>query len=78
MIEMKHNLSDLNGYLFEQLERLNESESKGDELKEEIERSKAISGVANNVLKTAELVLEGQKLMSDKMDADQKLPKMLE
>lgn len=75
---MKHNLSDLNGYLFEQLERLNESESKGDELKEEIERSKAISGVAGNVLKTAELVLEGQKLMSDRMDADQKLPKMLE
>lgn len=39
----KNTLNDLNNHLFAQLERLGEEELKGDELKEELERSKAIS-----------------------------------
>lgn len=75
---MKQNLSDLNGYLFEQLDRLNDIDSTGDDLKEEIERAKAVSGIADNVIKTADLVLEGQKFLGDRLNADAKLPNMLE
>lgn len=75
---MNNNLSNLNTYLFEQLDRLNDVDSRGDELDEEIERAKAITGVADNVIKIANLSLDGQKFLGDRMNADAKLPKMLE
>lgn len=74
---MSNNLSNLNGYLFEQLERLNKEDMTEEEFKSEIERSKAISEVSKNVIQTASLVLEGQRIVSD-LEEGQKLPKMLE
>lgn len=74
---MKNTLGDLNNHLFMQLERLNDEDLKGDKLNEEINRSKAVMGIAKNVIETGSLVLEGQKFMDDKMNADTKLPKML-
>lgn len=41
----RNKLSDLNNHLFMQLERLGEEDLKGEELLEEINRSKAISDV---------------------------------
>lgn len=75
---MKNTLGDLNNHLFMQLERLSEEDLSGENLKEEISRAKSISDIAGNVIKNGGLVLEGQKAMNDRMDADQKLPKMLE
>ena len=74
---MSNNLSNLNGYLFEQLERLNKEDMTETEFENEIKRSKAISQVSNNVIQTASLVLEGQRIVSD-LEEGQKLPKMLE
>lgn len=75
---MKNTLGDLNNHLFAQLERLSDEELKGDHLKEEIDRSKAVMGIAKNIIDNGSLTLEAHKFMDDRMDADTKLPTMLE
>lgn len=75
---MKNTLGDLNNHLFAQLERLSDEEIKGEKLNEEINRAKSITNVASKIIENGSLVLEAQKFMDDKMDADGKVPKMLE
>lgn len=75
---IKNTLGDLNGYLFETIERLNNSETKGYELKEEIERANAMGNIAKTIVSNANLVLQARKFDDDKMDAESKTPKMLE
>lgn len=52
----KNRLSDLNNHLFAQIERLGDEGLKGDELRDEIERAKAISKIAQNIVYNAGLV----------------------
>ncbi|WP_066499982.1 hypothetical protein [Abyssisolibacter fermentans] len=75
---MQNTLGDLNNHLFAQLERLGDEEIKGEKLQEEITRAKAINKVAKQIISNGFLVLEAKKMMDDKMDANAKLPKMLE
>lgn len=58
---MKNKLSDLNDHLFAQLERLSDEDLKGQLLEEEIERSKAITGVSKEVISNAKLVLDAER-----------------
>lgn len=71
-------LGNLNSYLFEQVERLNNADLSSDEFEKEIERGKAISGVAKDIISNANLVLQAQKFADDKWDNDKKMPKLLE
>lgn len=75
---MKNTLGDLNNHLFAQLERLGDEDLKGDDLAEEMTRAKTISDVATRIIANGNLVLQAQKLAENRMDADAKLPKMLE
>lgn len=75
---MSNTLGDLNNYLFEQLKRLSNENLKGDNLKEEIERAKAITQVATQIISNGALVLQAKKWHDDRWDAEDKLPKMLE
>lgn len=75
---MKNTLGDLNNHLFAQLERLSEEDLSGEKLAEEINRAKAVTSVASQIISNGNLVLQAQKLMDDKMNADVKIPKMLE
>jgi hypothetical protein len=75
---VKNTLGDLNNHLFAQLERLSDEELKGEALNEEINRARAIMGIATKIIDTGTLVLEAKKFIDDKMDADAKLPQMLE
>lgn len=59
---MKTKLTDLNDLLFEQLERLGNDDLRGDELEQEINRAKAVTGVASKVIENASLVLDAHKL----------------
>jgi hypothetical protein len=77
-ITMKNTLGDLNNHLFAQLERLSDEDLKGENLIEEINRAKAVNDVASRIISNASLVLEAKKMVDDRMNADLKLPKMLE
>lgn len=55
---MKNKLSDLNNHLFEQLERLNDQDIKGDQLSEEIRRSEAMATIAGSIIGNASLILK--------------------
>ena len=77
---VKNTLGDLNNHLFEQLERLNDESIKGDKLKEEIERAKAVSSIASQIINNGNLVLKAQQFYdeNDRVDLDVKKPRMLE
>jgi hypothetical protein len=72
---MKTQLGDLNTHLFEQLERLNDSELQGEALKEEITRSKAVQGIGIAIVNNAKLVLDAAKFKAENRAGD--LPAML-
>ena len=73
---MKNKLIDLNNHMFMQLERLNDEELSGDNLKQEIERSKAMANVARQVIDNASLALDAHKAMSE-LTPGKKAPAML-
>ena len=74
---MKTTLNDLNNYLFEELERLNDTEelTTDENLEKEIKRSKAITSVAQQIVNNANTILEAQKFVSENGRVE--LPKML-
>lgn len=65
--KLKNKLSDLNTHLFEQLERLNDTDLKGNALKEEITRSKTITNVAAQIINNGNLALSAQKALADEL-----------
>jgi len=78
---MQNTLGDLNNHLFAQMERLSDEDLKGDDLKEEIGRAKAINDVASRIIANASIVLQAKKATNDFLEEygiEGKLPKMLE
>ena len=59
---MKNTLGDLNNHLFAQLERLSDEELNGEQLKEEMQRAKAVTGLASQIIANGTLVLKGKQL----------------
>lgn len=72
---MKNKLSDLNNHLFAQLERLGNEDLKPEELALEIDRGKAITSVAQQVIANGKLVLDAQIALGEKQITA--IPKML-
>lgn len=60
---MKNNLGDLNNYLFEELERLNDNKTltNAETLEKELKRSKAITEVSSQIVQNAKIMLEAKK-----------------
>lgn len=75
---MKNTLGDLNNHLFAQLERLGDEDLIGEKLTEEISRAKSITSVASQIIANGSLVLEAKKVIENSINADAKIPKMLE
>lgn len=62
---MKNKLTDLNNHLFAQLERLGDEDLNEEQLQTELERTKAISSVAKNIVENGRLLLDAQVTVSD-------------
>jgi hypothetical protein len=73
---MKNKLSDLNNHLFEQLERLNDDDLKGEALTMEIGRAQSMCTVAGQIISAGRLVLDAAKA-ADELPGIKKQPLLL-
>ena len=73
---MKNSLVDLHNHLFCQLERLGDEDLCDEELKKEINRAKAIQGVASQIIGNANLMLRAHTTV-DNATRDMKLPELM-
>lgn len=62
MDRTKNTLSDLNDYLFMEIEKLSDDDLSDDEIKKECTKARAIQGLAHAVINNARLVLDAKKL----------------
>jgi hypothetical protein len=74
---MKNKLIDLNNHLFAQIERLSDETVKGEELKEEMARSKTVAQIASQIVANGRLALDAQKLTPE-LPMGRRMPQMLE
>lgn len=76
---MKNTLADLNNYLFEQIERLNDDEATEEQLGWEIKKSDSIVKVADKIIQNGELAFKTMKHMDEYGYGQMKtVPKMLD
>lgn len=73
----KNTLLDLSDHLFAQIERLGDESLSPEELEMEIERSKAVSCVASQIISNANTVLRAEQFRDQKLDANLTVPRML-
>lgn len=61
----RNKMTDLNNLLFEQLERLNDTEVNDSDLRCEINRAKAVSTVAAQVIASNNTIIQAHRLKYD-------------
>lgn len=71
---MKNKLSDLNDILFAQLERLTDDELTPDQIAQELQRTQAVVQVADRIVDTAQLQLDGARFVAQNSGAAKALP----
>lgn len=54
---MRNSLADLNDYLFEQIERVNDDSLTGKKLDEQLKKSKAVVEIGKTIVQSANVVL---------------------
>ena len=67
---MKNKLTDLNNYLFEAIERLNDDDLTDEQLEKEIKRSEAVQKVAKTIIDNGTLALHARKYMDEYGEGD--------
>ena len=78
---MKNTLNDLNNYLFEQIERLNDDSLTDDQLELEIKKTDSIVKVSEKIIQNGELAFKTMKHMDEygyNTKRDRPVPPMLE
>lgn len=67
----RNKLKDLNDHLVEQMERLNDDNLKGVDLHAEVQRSKAMAGIAHQIIGTHMVILKAHaEYQKDNIDKD--------
>lgn len=74
---MRNKLTDLNNYLFAQLERLDDESIKGEELNDVINRGKAIADISAQIISNASLQLKALTI-ADEIGISIKTPALLQ
>ena len=62
---MKNRLTDLNDMLFAQLERIADEDLSAEQLTQEIQRATAVVQIADRIVDTATLQLQGARLIAE-------------
>lgn len=76
---MKNTLSDLNNYLFEQIERLNDDSLSDEDLEKELKKSDAITKIAKTVIDNGNLALRVKQHLDEYGQGEKyNMPNMLE
>lgn len=71
---MQNKLIDLNDYLFEQLERLNDDSLTVEQLDREIKKSKEIVKVSQTIVNNADILLKAKKYFDEAGISNRKIP----
>lgn len=76
---MKNTLADLNNYLFEQIERLNDDSIDEAQLEKEIRKTDSIVKISEKIIQNGELAFKTMKHMDEfGYGQNRSVPKMLE
>lgn len=78
---MKNTLTDLNNYLFEQLERLNDDELTDEQLEKELRKTDSIVKVSEKIIQNGELAFKTMQHMDSygyNAQAGRAVPPMLD
>ena len=62
---MKNTLTDLNNYLFEAIERINDDSLDDAQLEKEIKRSEAVTKIAKTIIDNGNLALQAKKHLDE-------------
>lgn len=62
---MKNKLTDLNNYLFEQIEKLNDDDLTSEQLQQQITKAETISKISKTIIETASLQLDAIKIAAE-------------
>lgn len=62
---MKNTLTDLNNYLFEQLERLNDDDLTGEQLDRELQKTDRIVKISEKIIENGELAFKTMKHLDE-------------
>lgn len=75
---MKNTLLDLNNYLFEQIERVNDDDLDEETLKKEIQRAETVTKIAGTIINNAQVQLQALKHMDEYgYNGDRSMPALL-
>jgi len=75
--EAQKTLLALNNYLFGQMEKLSDGNLEPAKLKDEIERAKAMSNIARDIISNAKLALDAARVVKGEGIKNADMPKML-
>ena len=62
---MRTTLTDLNNYLFEQIERISDDELTDEQFERELKKSKALQVIAKTIIESGQLALDAKKHMDE-------------